>query len=481
MEKENKLFTISVWYKGQRSNVIEVENSCMKCGESGHHFRNCPYESKVCFLCKSSNHAKKDCPKNDGSQENENVFIFLGSKSPLSNWDKDYLFTIDETDYLCVEQYVMENKCLMFGDIKAAQEVMFESEPRKMRNIGNHIRQYDHSEWVDMCEQIIEPAVLEKFRQNEAARNHILQTGSKIIGETSKNKKWGIGVHISDAHALKHESWDRENIVGNILMRARRKLQDRESSADLVQEIDTLLEEKSKVSNPPEQNQVSKQRDKNDDEVSCGKYDTGTALGDRNTPETEHENLNYREPEPNVTDTDVSDTLQCRKAEDMETAILIGASNTKKLALNDDNLPINIHPCSICGTRLREVASRVEKCNFKPEKVPLIVVHLGSCDFSMEPDGSATSSKQVYAEYIEALNAISSKFNQAEIAMASIPPRYLPHEIPNSGSMNNRIDKLNGQLKELSKPEENLSFIDNPELYWEGDQFRASVFRTTFT
>ena len=172
-------------------------------------------------------------------------------------------------------------------------------------------------------------------------------------------------------------------------------MKERESSADIVQEIDTLLEENSKVSSIPEQNQVSKQRDENDDEVSCGKDDTGTALGDRKTPETEHENLNYREPEPNVTDTDVSDTLQCRKAEDMETAILIGASNTKKLALNDDNLPINSYPSSKGGTRLREVASRVEKCNFKPEKVPLVVVHLGSCDFSMEPDGSATSSKQV--------------------------------------------------------------------------------------
>ena len=31
MEKENKLFTISVWYKGQKSNDIEVENSCTKC------------------------------------------------------------------------------------------------------------------------------------------------------------------------------------------------------------------------------------------------------------------------------------------------------------------------------------------------------------------------------------------------------------------------------------------------------------------
>ena len=164
-------------------------------------------------------------------------------------------------------------------------------------------------------------------------------------------------------------------------------------------------------------------------------------------------------PEPNVTDTDVSDTLQCRKAEDMETAILIGASNTKKLALNDDNLPINIYPCSKGVTKLWEVASRVEKCNFKPEKVHLVVVYLGSCDFSMEPDGSATSAKQVYAEYIEALNAISSKFNQAEIAMASIPSRETKWS------------------SEITKQTGRKSFIDNTELYWEGDQVRSSVFR----
>ena len=78
------------------------------------------------------------------------LYIFLSFKSALSNWNTDYPFAIDETDYLGVEQYVMEKKCWMFGDNKATQVVLFESEPRKMRNIGNHIRQYDHGEWVDM-------------------------------------------------------------------------------------------------------------------------------------------------------------------------------------------------------------------------------------------------------------------------------------------------------------------------------------------
>lgn len=139
---------------------------------------------------------------------------------------------------------------------------------------------------------------------------------------------------------------------------------------------------------------------------------------------------------------------------------------------------MNVFADSIGGTRLHEVASRVEKYDVNPERVPLVVVHLGSCDFSMGPDGSATPAKEVYAEYIEALNAISSKFHQAEIAIASIPPRYLKsQETINADGINNQIEKLNNKLHELCDQEENLIFIDNTELYWEGGKVKAGVFR----
>ena len=102
-------------------------------------------------------------------------------------------------------------------------------------------------------------------------------------------------------------------------------------------------------------------QNENGDEVLCEKLATGTVPGDghgsRKTHETEQGNLSYRGAEPNVTDTDVSDTLQCRKAEDMETAILIGASNTKNSALNGDSLENNIYACSKGDTRLKKVIS----------------------------------------------------------------------------------------------------------------------------
>ena len=52
MEKYNKSFTISAWHKGQ-ANISNDDDynqtNCIKCGESGHYFKNCPHETSVSF------------------------------------------------------------------------------------------------------------------------------------------------------------------------------------------------------------------------------------------------------------------------------------------------------------------------------------------------------------------------------------------------------------------------------------------------
>ena len=140
----------------------------------------------------------------------------------------------------------------MFGDIQAAREVLSESEPRKIRNIGNHIKHYAHSEWVEKCDENINEGVQAKFNQNMIAKKYLLKTAVKVIGEASKNKKWGTGIHISNKNALNSESWDGDNLMGAILMRIRNELQESEAR-ETVQVMDMLLSETSKVSNSTEQ------------------------------------------------------------------------------------------------------------------------------------------------------------------------------------------------------------------------------------
>ena len=89
-----------------------------------------------------------------------------------------------------------------------------------------------------------------------------------------------------------------------------------------------------------------------------------------------------------------------------------------------------------------------------------------------------TAAKQVYAEYIEALNIISTKFKEAEVAIASVPPRRaLLQGRTNADQFNIEIIKLNDMLRNLSKHEENVTFIDNTELFFEDDEIRTNIFK----
>ena len=84
----------------------------------------------------------------------------------------------------------------------------------------------------------------------------------------------------------------------------------------------------------------------------------------------------------------------------------------------------------------------------------------------------------MYAEYIEALNIISTKFKQAELAIASVPPRRaLLHGTANADQFNIEIRKLNGMLRNLSKHEENVTFIDNTDLFFEDNKVRTNIFK----
>ena len=354
-----------------------------------------------------------------------------------------------------------------------------------------------------------------------------MKTAVKVIGEASKNKKWGTGIHISDKDALNSKSWEGDNLMGAILMRIRNELQESEAR-ETVQVMDMLLAETSKVSNSTEQQpcgtsnqegreiweeEVSETAVQPDAEVTGQTGFDNMVESGIHLENFENENVKNANGEANETEMVVDQSLELRSAEPnsdagdpktrdhktpnhdesdeakseniennvikekLETILLIGASNTRGLVLEDEHMPLGVQLNSKGGTKLRDVASRVEECTLEPSTVPVVAVHLGSCDFSMGPEGPTTA-KQVYAEYIEALNIISTKFKQAELAIASVPPRRaLLHGAANADQFNIEIRKLNDMLRNLSKHEENVTFIDNTDLFFEDNKVRTNIFK----
>ena len=237
------------------------------------------------------------------------------------------------------------------------------------------------------------------------AKKYLLKTAVKVIGEASRIKKWGTGIHISDKDALNSESWDGDNLMGAILMRIRNELQESEAR-ETVQVMDMLLAETSKVSNSTEQQPrgTSSQEGKEiwEDEVGetavqpdaevtgqtgfDNMVESGIHLenfeneyvknanGEANESEVVvDQSLELRSAEPN-SDTgdpktrdhitpnhDESDEAKSENIENnvikekLETILLIGASNRRGLVLEDEHMPLGVQLNSKGRTKLRDV------------------------------------------------------------------------------------------------------------------------------
>ena len=288
---------------------------------------------------------------------------------------------------------------------------------------------------------------MEEFEQNSTKtwlpKSISWSTAVKVIGEASKNKKWGTGIHISDKDALNSESCDGDNLMGAILMRIRNELQESEAR-ETVQVIDMLLAETSKMSNSTEQQPhgMSNQEGKDiweeevsetavqpdaevtgqtgfDNMVESGIHlenfeneNVKNANGEANETEMvidQYQSLELRSAEPNSDTGDPKtrdhitpnhDESEEAKSENIEnndikekpeTILLIEASNTRGLVLEDEYMPLGVQLNTKGGTKLRDVASRVEECKLEPSKVLVVAVHLGSCNFSMGPEGPTTA------------------------------------------------------------------------------------------
>jgi hypothetical protein len=72
----------------------------------------------------------------------------------------------------------------------------------------------------------MEDACLLKFRQNQAAREYLLSTGSKILAYAdAQDHRWGIGVSEEEVDGLSSSDWPGNNMLGKVLTWVREELQ----------------------------------------------------------------------------------------------------------------------------------------------------------------------------------------------------------------------------------------------------------------
>ena len=139
----------------------------------------------------------------------------------LSNW---YLrdFVIKGKKYCCVEQYMMEQKALLFGDTETASRIMQTSDQREIKQLGREASGFNEVLWDGNKQLIVYRGVRAKFEQNSDLRSRLISTGDAIPVECSRSDKiWGIGLGMDDPDVYEMDKWKGQNLLGFIILQVR--------------------------------------------------------------------------------------------------------------------------------------------------------------------------------------------------------------------------------------------------------------------
>lgn len=150
---------------------------------------------------------------------NECVF-FWKPPSVFSQWTPS-MFVVDGLEYCCAEQYMMSEKAKLFGDYKTFDQIMSTSNPKKHKELGRKVSNFNAKVWDDCALDIVIKGNTHKFQQNHGMRQKLQLTGNKTLVEASPfDNIWGIGMSRRNKDICDTSKWG-QNKLGNALMKVR--------------------------------------------------------------------------------------------------------------------------------------------------------------------------------------------------------------------------------------------------------------------
>ena len=124
--------------------------------------------------------------------------------------------------FLHCEQFMMYSKALLFGDDAAAKQIMEEKDPKKIKNLGRLVRNFEEDIWVKHARNIVFEGNMCKFNQNEPLKEYLLSTGDRPLAESAHyDKVWGTGLNEEETRKTPPEKWPGKNWLGKTLMHVR--------------------------------------------------------------------------------------------------------------------------------------------------------------------------------------------------------------------------------------------------------------------
>ncbi len=142
----------------------------------------------------------------------------------LSNWYPS-VFEVDGITFSSMEQYMMYEKAVCFGDKQTASQILATDDVSKIKELGRLVSGYDDHCWSGIRQNVVYKGLLEKFRQNAALKELLLDTQNAFLAECAvRDRIWGIGLSMKDPERLYKSKWRGQNLLGYTLMMVRDSL-----------------------------------------------------------------------------------------------------------------------------------------------------------------------------------------------------------------------------------------------------------------
>lgn len=156
-------------------------------------------------------------------QEVEAIFFHLPTEPHgyLSNW---YLspFELDGVHYSSAEQYIMYQKCMLFGDTASAKAVLATDDTKAQQAIGRKAKGYIGAVWAGQRQLVAMRGLLAKFSQNEDLKKKLLDTEDAWLVECAYSDTiWACGIRLDEDERFDASKWRGQNILGFALMEVR--------------------------------------------------------------------------------------------------------------------------------------------------------------------------------------------------------------------------------------------------------------------
>lgn len=142
----------------------------------------------------------------------------------LSNWYPS-VFTVDGVRFTSMEQYMMYQKAMCFGDKAIAARILDTDDVSQIKELGRLVSGYDENHWNGVRQIVVYKGLLAKFSQNAELKELLKSTEDAALAECAvKDRIWGIGLSMKDSDRLDRSKWNGQNLLGYALMMVREKL-----------------------------------------------------------------------------------------------------------------------------------------------------------------------------------------------------------------------------------------------------------------